>query len=102
MALATRAIDGRRWQWNRNPASQPHLLQREPENCPNPRYGLDELVLTPVGMKRVNDMYYSERRCTWVYRFLGNGYVHFTEKQLLSQGDGLLLLDVMITIRAGG
>lgn len=76
-------------------------LQRQIDSRPKSRYALEEMVLTPIGMKRIVGKHH--RGSGWHYSFwTTNGRYTYSEKQLLSQGDGLLLKDVMKIIRAGG
>lgn len=106
MAVATRFNDLRRGKWSSFRGQQGETLmaqlQREADERPKPRYDLDEMVLTPLGFKRISDSYHSYSR-GWNYAFsTNNGRHSFNEKQLLSQGDGLLLKDVMRIVGAGG
>lgn len=109
MGLAIRASDGRRAKWKsfQSNANQEEglisRLQREIDERPPSRYKLDERVLTPaLGYRGITNKYY--RASTgWHYTFYTqSGLYTYKEKELLAQGDYLLLKDVMSLIAANG
>lgn len=102
--IAERASDGRRAK-NRHQASRQLTWVEELQNQINARpgafYEIEEMVLTPIGMKRIVDRHYRARG--WHYSFWTPvGRYTFSEKQLLPYGDCLLLQDIMKRIGAGG
>jgi hypothetical protein len=104
--IATRASDLRRSKWgsfrDQPGESLMEVLQREADNRPQPRFQDEQMVLTPIGMRRVASKFHSYNY-GWQYRFwTPNGNYIFKEKQIMSQGEGLLLTDIMNTIAARG
>jgi hypothetical protein len=108
MGVATRASDMRRSKWSsfrgENQAEDYlTILQRNIDERPASRYEVDETVLVPsLGIRGITDRYYLNGSGYHYTFYTRNGLYTFKEKDLLAHGDGLLLQDVMRTIRAGG
>jgi hypothetical protein len=108
MGVAVRASDKRRGKWAsfRGENSQEDLitrLQREIDERPVARYEVDEIVKVPkLGIRGITNKYY-RNGSGWYYTFFTEGCLYtFKESQLLAQGDGMLLEDIMQKIGAGG